>query len=55
MTYFETNVLITKTKPMPLQNGQFGANIKIAKDMRQTTLEPHYGCSTQKKKKKKMA
>ena len=31
-----------------MKNGQFGAKIKIHKNMRKTTLQPHYSCSMQK-------
>ena len=31
-----------------LQNRHFGSNIKIVKNMRKTTLEPHRSCSVQK-------
>ena len=32
----------------PLQNRQFGSKIKMFKNMRKTSLEPHQKCSTQK-------
>ena len=38
---------------MPLQNGQSKSNIKIAKNIRKTILQPHESCSVQKKRSKK--
>ena len=32
----------------PLQSGQFGSKIKIAKSMRKTAVETHYSCIMQK-------
>ena len=32
----------------PLQNGQFGSKIKIAKSMRKTAVEAPYSCIMQK-------
>ena len=36
------------SKVAKLENGQFGAKIEIHKNMRKTTLQPHYSCSMQK-------
>ena len=32
----------------PLQSGQFGSKIKIAKSMRKTAVEAHYSCIMRK-------
>ena len=45
--------MATMQRPQPLQNGQFGANIIIAKNMRKTALQAHYSCSVQKTNEKK--
>ena len=37
----------------PLQSGQFGSKIKIAKCMRKTAVETHYSCIMQKRAPKK--
>ena len=36
------------TMQRPLQSGQFGSKIKIAKRMRKTAVEAHYSCVMQK-------
>ena len=36
------------TKQRPLQNGQFGSKIKIAKNIRKKAVEAHYSCIMQK-------
>ena len=38
------------TMQMPLQSGQFGSKIKIAKNMRKEAVEAYYSCFMQKKK-----
>ena len=37
----------------PLQSGQLGSKIKIAKSMRKTPVEAHYSCLMQKTAPKK--
>ena len=39
--------MATLQRLSPLQNGQFGSKIKIAKTMRKTSLQAHYNRSTQ--------
>ena len=39
---------LAKMPTMPLQSGQFGSKIKIAKSMRKTAVEAHYSCIMQK-------
>ena len=40
--------MATMQRPWPLQSGQFGSKIKIAKSMRKTAVEAHYSCIMQK-------
>ena len=40
--------LATMQRLQPLQNRHFASKIKIVKNMRKTTLEPHRSCSVQK-------
>ena len=40
--------MATVQRLYPLQSGQFGSKIKIAKRMRKTAVEPHYSCIMQK-------
>ena len=37
----------------PLQTGEFGSKIKIAKSMRKTAVEAHYSCNMQRTAPKK--
>ena len=40
--------MATLQRLYPLQSGQFGSKIKIAKSMRKTAVEAHYSCIMQK-------
>ena len=40
--------MATMQRLQPLQSGQFGSKIKIAKSMRKTAVEAHYSCIMQK-------
>ena len=40
--------MATIQKLKPLQSGQFGSKIKIAKSIRKTAVEAHYSCIMQK-------
>ena len=43
--------MATMQRLLPLQSGQFGSKIKIAKNMRKEPVDAHYSCFMQKKKK----
>ena len=45
--------MATVQRLYPLQSGQFGSKIKIAKSMRKTAVEAHYTCFMQKNGSKK--
>ena len=45
--------MATMQRLQPLQSGQFGSKIKIAKSMRKTAVEAHYSCIMQKTSPKK--
>ena len=47
--------MATMQRLYPLQSGQFGSKIKIAKSMRKTAVEPHYSCIMKKKQLRKTA
>ena len=40
--------MATMQRPQPLQRGQFGSKIKIAKSIRKAAVEAHYSCIMQK-------
>ena len=40
--------MATMQRLYPLQSGQFGSKIKIAKSMRKRVVEAHYSCIMQK-------
>ena len=40
--------MATMQRIQPMQSGQFGLKIKIAKSMRKTAVEAHYSCIMQK-------
>ena len=39
--------MATMQRLQPLQSGQFGSKIKIAKSIRKTAVEAHYSCTMQ--------
>ena len=40
--------MATMQRLYPLQSGQFGSKIKIAKSMRKTAVKAHYSCIMEK-------